>query len=53
MNEYKCILSISVANKLIKQGFKVEKIEKGRKHRDRVVFVFRNTKELSEALKQL
>lgn len=52
MKKFKCVLSMRVANELIKQGYKVEKIEPSKNYPDKLVFVFRNSPELDAEFKK-
>jgi hypothetical protein len=50
--KFKCILSMKVAKHLIAKGFTIADIEPSRRYKDKLVFVFINTPELGEELKQ-
>lgn len=50
MQQYKCILSLKVARHLLAQGFRIVDIEKSRKHRNRLVFLFEESDALQQAI---
>ncbi|MFD2923880.1 DUF5659 domain-containing protein [Halobacillus naozhouensis] len=53
MFERKVILNVHVANRLIKKGFSVIEVKPSTRVKGRAVFIFQNTPEFSEALKDI
>ncbi|ASN06849.1 hypothetical protein [Virgibacillus necropolis] len=50
MEKYKCILSLRVANDLVAKDFQLVYIEPSHKRVGKLVFVFKNSKELEVEL---
>jgi len=50
MDKYKCILSLRVANDLVTKEFPLVYIEPSHKREGKLVFVFKNSKELEGEL---
>lgn len=50
MDKYKCILSLRVANDLVAKDFSLLHIEPSHKRPGKLVFVFKNSKELENEL---
>ena len=50
MEKYKCILSLRVANDLVEKSYPLVYIEPSRKRKGKLVFVFKNSKELEKEL---
>lgn len=52
MDKYKCILSLRVANDLVAKDYPLVHIEPSHKRPGKLVFVFKNSGELENELKQ-
>jgi hypothetical protein len=52
VEKYKCILSLRVANDLVEKDFPLIHIEPSHKRPGKLVFVFRNSKELEDKLSE-
>jgi hypothetical protein len=50
MARHKCVLSLHLARYLLAQGFRIVDIEKSRKHRNRLVFLFEESDALQQAI---
>ncbi|GAQ18517.1 hypothetical protein OPHB3_2458 [Oceanobacillus picturae] len=50
MEKYKCILSLRVANDLVAKDYQLVHIEPSHKRPGKLVFVFKNSKELEKEL---
>ena len=50
MKEYKCILSLNLARYLLRQGIELVDIDKSTKMQGKLVFIFKNSPELQDAI---
>lgn len=50
MERYKCILSLNLAQYLLAKGFRILNVEKSRKFRNNLVFIFENSSQFQQAL---